>query len=854
MEGRLSKSICDKISSLDISKPYVWQLRLSEREFTELEAYLSAIVSHGGVSILADKENAITTIVYLAEWYKRRYQSGNKNTLTDNLDLETLWNNSGISKQLYLYHDDNGNCRWQYSIFVLGGLAIQHELNRNDKMKFLKGLCRIYHGENYTLENLDEASRAIAFRESIKRKHSLYDYLKEILNGEMPFHSDDLRKQSSDVNRFVSIIKAANDEILRVKFRFEWAVNFSPDYNSMTRRLYIWFKPEEVGGELHQYLRYDRVHLWGVPNPEKQKHLYVYVRFKNGDVIVEPTTMDNPIITYLNHSVNDFVAFGAGKGVQIKNVPTRYFDSIEIVVKDDAGNEYIAQVQNTTEYIQLWRQEAYSQTWTSTQNAQKETAILFSNRCRLCDDTIANDIYRKPFRDEIYGVSEYWNWLYIYDYVTLIDEKDKEISLYNRIGYDQITTRLYSDIIHYSGGGKVKHYYIDDPDISDDYDIDELPLIFGLEDVIVRHFATKDAILNACPEEDTIAELIEFKQDNGRYVQWTQTEEPQFGEITLRVWVKGKAFLFPVIYLPRLNEERPIERDFEHTLIRYRAVDMNENSYQDVILMDGNVLVPTVPIRFGGGDSFYEVDVYHPTLIKEVLMDGKIISYLQADEKLNLPYIFKNRIQLNDFSTKGYQAYECKNLCSIYSQNYLDIDHNPSVGMAALAMWNKDASYIGKLFDAMAPKCLLVSFGQSKKDADWNDQEALVWNYDQGQNPTVSTPDNRPEFGIIFQNLSKNTNLTCNYPIQVDDDPWGFDDVEVSIVKCFEVANEAQTYFFLMKPLIEMTKSEVIKKLYEPLIAARSGSLTNKDKQGLIRLGEEFGFDWKANNINIEIE
>lgn len=88
----------------------------------------------------------------MAEWYKRKYQSGNRNQLIENLDLETLWTNSGISKKRHLYQDDSGQKRWLYSIYVLGGLAIQHELNRHDKMKFLKGLCRIYHGENYTLK------------------------------------------------------------------------------------------------------------------------------------------------------------------------------------------------------------------------------------------------------------------------------------------------------------------------------------------------------------------------------------------------------------------------------------------------------------------------------------------------------------------------------------------------------------------------------------------------------------------------------------------------------------------------------------------------------------------------------
>lgn len=138
METRLSKKLADKIASLDTSHPYVWKLRLSEADFNELEVCLNAIVSDCGVAALAKPENAMTTMVYMAEWYKRKYQSGNRNQLIENMDLETLWSNSGISKKLYLYQDDSGQKRWLYSIYVLGGLAIQHELNRHDKMKFLK--------------------------------------------------------------------------------------------------------------------------------------------------------------------------------------------------------------------------------------------------------------------------------------------------------------------------------------------------------------------------------------------------------------------------------------------------------------------------------------------------------------------------------------------------------------------------------------------------------------------------------------------------------------------------------------------------------------------------------------------
>jgi hypothetical protein len=857
MQGRLSSALCDKISSFDIREPYVWRLKLSETDFNELEACLSAFVADKGKSALVTSDNAIYGVVYLAEWYKRKYQSGNKCDVMDGVDAEQLFRNSGISIKQYLYRDESGNKRWLYSIYVLGGLAIQHELSRNDNMKFLKGLCRIYHGENYTLENLDEASRAIAFRESIKRQHSLFEYMRQILNGEMPFNEEDLSNVDSDVNRFVATMKAANDEILKVKFRFEWQVTFSPQYTCMTRRLNVWLKPEEVGGELHQYLRYDRVHLWGVPNPEKQHKLYIYIRYKRNDEVVEPSTMDNPIITYLNTGQADtgFVAFGIEKCAQCKHVPTCKFDTIEIIAKDEDGKEYIAQSEAAREYLQLWRSISYGDTWTSSQNAQKETALLFSNHCSLKDESNVDDVYRKSFRDQKYGKSETFNWFYIYDSVTFTDEKGKEISLYNRIGYDQITTKLYSDSIHYVNGGKVKHYYIDAPEESDNYDIDELPLIFGWDDVIVRHFATKDDILNARPEEDCVAELIEFKQPNGRYQEWTLTDEPPYGEVQLRVTVKGRTFPYTVMYLPRLDEANPIRRDFETTCIRYRKPDMSEAHIEDTIPEDKKVLFPTVPVRFGEGEDFCEVDVYRPTLIKEVMLDGAIIDYKHDDEKVNLPYIFKDRVQVNDFSKHGYQSYDCKNLCSIYSQAYIDIEHNPSIGMAALNAWRLDRKFAGKLFDVMAPDCLTVGFGNAQNNTEWDGHEALFWNYDKNTTPVVIDPTKGTDsydVGVVFQNLSKNKDLVCNLGEDLDNDPWAWDDIEESPLRCFEVANEADNYFFLMKALRDLSKEDIISAIYEPLLESRGGELTEKDKAGLIRLGIELGFDWQEHKIYLE--
>ena len=142
MIEKLTKELKDKIASFDICKPYVWLLKLSEADFNELEVCLNDIASANGFSALVSPQFAIETIIYIAEWYKRKYQSGNSNPLVEKLNLEALWINASINQKLFLYNDDKGNKRWLYSIYVLGGLAIKHELGRNDNMRFLKGLTR----------------------------------------------------------------------------------------------------------------------------------------------------------------------------------------------------------------------------------------------------------------------------------------------------------------------------------------------------------------------------------------------------------------------------------------------------------------------------------------------------------------------------------------------------------------------------------------------------------------------------------------------------------------------------------------------------------------------------------------
>lgn len=851
-EGGLNPQLKAKIDCLDKSQPYIWKLRLSEADFKEIETCLTKSVAANGGSHahLLTVEWAMIVITYMAEWYKRRYQSGNTNDLLslNSDELKQLWEVSGISKKVFVYRDDNGSMRWQYSTYVLGGLAIHHELNRNDNGRFLKGLCRIYHGENFTLENLDDATRAVAFRESISRKHSLYEYMKEILNGQLPFNEDELKNGSSDVNRFVAAIKSANDEILKLKFRFEWVITFNPQYAGMTRKLRLWLKPEEVGGGLHQYLRYDRVHLWGVTNPEQKKQLKVALSFWDGDTEIVKADFENPLINYSNtgESETGFLSWGVDDYAVCHHVPTRHFTKIQVKVQDEDGLEYVAQEQQTTEYMQLWRKSSIEDEWTSTNNAQKETALVFSSLCRLdINESCLGQIHLKPFTDKVYGKSKEYGWFYIYDNVTLVDERGRCSTFYNRIGYDQITSHLYLNTISYKNGGKVEHWYIDDPDYSDEPEAEELPLIFKREDVIVRHFETKDAIKDARPETEGPAENVEYKQSNGRHTPWTAEDKPAYGVVQLRITIKDKPFNYSAIYLPPLEDTDPVVRVFDTHDIKYMNISEEPQAYHDDIQQDGTPLFPYVGIKIGQEDDYFLLNIYRPTLQKELCVDGRVVKY--TENEVYIPYILKEELTLNDFSTEGFRSYSCNNLSSIYP-------HLEDVSNAHLDAWSNNRYIQATALDDTAPACLHVGFGQGQPDGH-EQVEYYLWDYDKDKEPEpVDYKEEPAKNCLIFQSLKHLDKELTNIAPKRNFFAFGYGKVKarMSYVKCFDVAIEHRLHFFMLEPFTKLKGEDYLTLLYQPLLEAREGELSEQDKKGLLRLADEFQFNWEDFNIQID--
>ena len=167
---------------------------------------------------------------------------------------------------------------------------------------------------------------------------------------------------------------------MRKKFRLEWIVTNIPNNPVLGRKLRLWLKPEEVNEGLHQYLRFDRVHLWGVKEPEAVKELKIGIQFYRGEQILNTIDWEHPLINYLNtgDSNTGFVSVGVAEYATCHFLPSRAFTKLSIIAKDNEGNEYIAQEEECNEYMQLWRIAPGDYLWSSTQSAQHETALVFT--------------------------------------------------------------------------------------------------------------------------------------------------------------------------------------------------------------------------------------------------------------------------------------------------------------------------------------------------------------------------------------------------------------------------------------------------------------------------------------------
>ena len=841
----IPNSLKDKLKHFNPNRPYVWELKIAEDEFRSLESDLCSYTPDA-----SKKDDALKILVYLAEWYKRRYTNRAKKDYQKTFggkkpDIETVWKSLAIDDQ-YLYRGESEQKLFLYSTFILSGLAVKFERQKNEK-PFLRALCRVYNKEDESFDRVVDSDHSIAFKESIAQGHSLRDFLEAIITSQdnvdaLPFAKEDYDNPETEVALLIELIREINYEVNKSKFRFEWVVTSISGDNLINRKLHLWLNPEEKG-KLHQLLRIDRLKKWGFAEPENMHYIRLGVRYLNNNIVIKEPDFHHPELYYRNTG-DASIGFICEKVDYAKcnNVPVVSFDRVQLITWNEDGTELSIPVQEETvdfDTIQFYRMEAGEDEWTTRVSNQKETALVFSDKWIIADSSVDQLFERKTYYNKKVGEGDSVSWCYIHASVT-IENEDESRTFYNRQGYDHIVAKLYNDTINYSADGKVMLHYAEDEDSQEK--ANPISLIFGKQDIIVYHTETKDGEDSTC--EETEIQLYEFKK-NGNYTPWTEENCPEYGYIELRLTIKGKPLLFKTFYLPK-----PIERDLDANTIHYYNIK-KELVYEDKADIEKaisrrEVLEPTVLLNIGTKTCYVSVPVFRPVKLKEVCYDGKILMYDENGE-VTIPYILKEYVDVNDYGKDGYHSYSCKDFRNVF------VELNNSEYRTS----GKYTSAIdGKTFtDGHAPEG--VTFFVRKTLSKNPRLRYCYWDCKKDSKPipvrNLETFE-LPSGNVLFQDQRKVSHrLQCEY---MEKEATGFakirrkcSDENDPVFEIFSIASEYNQYFFHFKALrslangISEGRRDFYDEIYNPLLEYHQHRFSLRDKKELLRFANEFCLD-----------
>ena len=867
-DKRLLHTLPQKVEEMKQSvlrgEPYVWKLRLSLAEFCDLESAIgNSISSHAGNhEHLLTEDFAIVVVVYLAEWYKRFYcgadtMDENKVLSLNTEELKRLYELAGIDAKTFVYNasqnPDKTSYRWQESLQVLGGLAVQAELKRDKHDNLLPKLCKLFHGEDIDLDDLRDRNRAVAFQESIARQHSLYEYLKCILEKDehgrrnLPFAPSDLKDESTRIPELVSKIEQADVLAKKHKFDFEWIIQYAASTHSMVRQLKVKLKPEVIGGGKKQYIGYDRLRSeeWGVEHPENVGRILMYLRFKNGGQYVQKEEKgEEPLFKYDNtgQEATGFLSVNKEDEAIYLRVPTTRFDKVEIVMHYDQ-TAHVVQQMEVADYMQVYEvSKSGGRRFTSRRNAQAPTVLIFSTAHRLTEEFQDIPLSYAHFRQGE-NTGEDYCWCPIMDKVILRLNTGEELPFFNRNGLYQVVTKKYLKTIKYMDNVFVLYKYIDTDEDDDVMQEDRLTVLFGRQALSVLHFPSgmaKDGV----PAGDYTTEWYNTKER--RYVNWDEDHEPKQGKLRLRVTVKGLVFTPKVYYVPFFPtdpEQQPIWRDFETMRIRTAlegVEDIQDNFTKGI---DGKQ-PDTRQLEIGSLNEKILVDVYRPILIRELSQqkscdeESKVISYHDADEDIEIPLINCQQFSVRDFSENGVKEYQVTQKGTVY-YNFPTFNH-PGIDGTSFLLEEKASALTPEL-----PLDYLKIYTTKALD---HAEELYAWNY-KSEPVRVDSSFQMKEEGIVFQSLKDNDSPRHYAMPRVNKGKGGWGGKKnvlvVDALYCFEKVAEHKAYFFLFNPLIKVIAAgKQIRDIWLPLLKKHEYNLTKADIGHLYLFALQFHFDW----------
>lgn len=852
-------SLFSKLDSFNPTRPYVWELKVTEDEFLSLEADLCSYTPDA-----SKKDDALKMLVYVAEWYKRRYTNRAKKDYQKTFggkkpDLKKVWETLDIDKR-FVYEGANGQCLYLYSTFVLGGLAIKFEQQRNER-PFLRSLCVILNGEEDSFDNLKDGGHAIAFSESVRQEHSMKYYLEAIVKHHddpdyLPFAREDYDNADTQIKELIKLIKEINDAVQKSKFRLEWVFNAPYGDNMITRALHLWLNPYKGDGEKRHLYGYNDIHdKWGVYNPGEQHYIRIGVRFllqkgKDEPILVQDANPNHPAISFRNTG-NESVGFIASEQdyAVVNRVPVTEFNKVSIVCWDDEGNEYpIAAEDANFDAVQLYRMDKFEDYWTTRILPKRETVVIFNDQYAIAEESDDKGFEVKTLYGKRYGEGVKINWCPVRIAVVLKDKDGIQLEPFvNKQGVSKVLSHLYKETIQYSPDGTLnwRHRDADTEEETTNF----VFLVTKKEDVLV-YFKDDNEEGEEKAGEIIAADLVQFKASNGQYVDWEEEREPAYGINYIRVYSRHKLInkdeRIAIFYLPG-----GMHRDCVENLITYveggKEVVVSDREAIELCKAKRQVLMPTrnVVIRYGDND-FVDVPIYRPVKLKEVCYDGKILMYDENGE-VEIPYILKEYVDVNDYGKDGYHSYSCKDFKNVFVE----------LNNSDYRMGGKYTSAIDGLTfsDERAPEG--VTFFVRKTLSRNPRLRYCYWDCKKDSKPipvrNLETFE-LPSGNVLFQDQRRVSHrLQCEY---MEKEATGFAKIKKKgcsendpVFEVYSVASEYNQYFFHFKALRTLAngilegKRDFYEEIYNPLLEYHQHKFSMRDKKELLRFADEFCLD-----------
>jgi len=831
---------------------FIWQKRISLAKYEKIKEGLIALhLEEKNAKFI--RRYAFYIVVFLAEWFKREYDG-----YQNERGLSMIGINSQQSKRIWedaklpnSYLINSGVNEWLFSIYVLGGFPISYirRVRRFDTL--FNSIWTLRQGDDIDDEILEDISNSFdtnnsVYQESMKRGGSLFAYIEDLLDDEIPLSEDD--RQIEPYKYFCEMLSEGKRTCYNNYLSCSWSIytdEISEDIDA-----YINVK---IGPKKNRcYIPYDCILQWNIGSEIKEFVL---------GLETDTGTKSEQTIRFSKEG-KYYVGWGDYTSLSmlfdIRNttsIKVLLYDATDI---DRENGKAILEPFIFPDKCQFYKSSSPYR-WSSLTNTSAPSGILFNiNRFQIIDGKENSRYLVRAINDD-----NGWMWVRIHDVVTLIDiETEKEYIYNSKQGVLSITFAKQKGI-SYNDNGEVQHVSMNEDGT---FIIETIPLMLGVNGIKQVKLHPFEANMKA--QKVTNYE-VEFKQSGWNYEKLTSRNVPEYGIIHLKIKHKDYKPVIKKCYFVPQQDILKRKLEAKRIVFTMAGIDIWKPENDEYIKDSGALIYDndeydhssdTIPFRIGTKTDYIVLDVYRADNCREISfrdLNGNL-HVIKKSGKVEIPLIIKNRFSVRIIDENGVRRAE-PGAHVLLNNDFISGNHN-------LRYIYKDDTdeeiryylYTSKSVAGLNRSILRISPKHK------NNYQFYYWSGNAKEQPvkleTTYQEDsehleipldclNNQGKGIVFQSLKDAIPPNYVYPYYPSQSVWTYlvsrTASDEEIIQSLRIAKEHNVYFSQFYPLYTLfNRYDNGRELVR--IGLKYLQLYNKidDILSLHRFASEFHFEW----------